>query len=203
MKFKSFLSNFLLFLVIAPFLNGCMGKSPPPNFYILTPLQEVQKDSQKSVSESMIAIGIGPVTLADYIDQPKIITRTGDNQLVRAEFDRWAGSFKDNVTNVLAENISFLRATEQVHIYPWHLSLPIDYQIQLDILRCDGVLGQEVQLVARWSIFHGRDKKLLVTNRSNIYEPVADQSYASFVAAQSKALERLSREIAQALQPPN
>ena len=203
MKFISFFCNTLLILVIASCLSGCMGKSPPPNFYILTPLQEIHQNSPESATESMVAIGIGPVTLADYIDQPKIITRTGDNQLVRAEFEQWAGSFKDNVTNVLAENIGLLQATEQVHIYPWRLSLPIDYQIQLDILRCDGVLGQEVQLVARWSVFHGRDKKLLVTNRSDIREPARDQSYASFVAAQSKALERLSREISQALRPLN
>jgi uncharacterized lipoprotein YmbA len=203
MKFKSLLSNTLLISVVAVCLSGCVGKSPPPNFYILTSLQEIQKHSQKTDPASTIAIGIGPVTLADYIDQPKIITRTGDNQLVRAEFEQWAGSFKDNVTNVLAENIGLLQATEQVHIYPWRLSLPIDYQIQLDVLRCDGVLGQEVQLVARWSVFQGRDKKLLVTNRSNIREPVGDMSYASFVAAQSKALERLSREISQALPPLN
>ena len=39
-------------------------------------------------------IGIGPVKLADYLDQSQIVTRKGDNQVIKAEFNRWAGPLK-------------------------------------------------------------------------------------------------------------
>ena len=87
-------------------------------------------------------IGIGPIKLADYLDQSKLVTRTGDNRLVKAEFDLWAGSFKDNLTNVLAENIGFLLPTERIYIYPWRLSAPVDYQIMLDVVRLRWPVGR-------------------------------------------------------------
>jgi len=75
--------------------------------------------SKSETSTRNAVIGIGPIQLADYLDQSKLVNRTGDNRLVKAEFDLWAGSFKDYLTNVLAENIGFLVPTERICIYPW------------------------------------------------------------------------------------
>ena len=78
--------------------------------------------------------------------------------------------------------------------------MPIDYQIVLDIVRCDGRLGDAAWLEARWSIVQGPDKKLLKTMRSSIREPVTGPDYADLVAAQSRALAKLSQDIASAIQ---
>jgi uncharacterized lipoprotein YmbA len=137
--------------------------------------------------------------LADYLDQSKLVTRTGDNKLVKAEFDLWAGSFKDNVTNVLAENIGFLVPTERIYIHPWRRSVPVEFQIVLDVVRCDGQMGEDALLVARWTLLSGQDKKLLAASRSSIREPVEGSGYASVVAAQSRALTKLSNEIVMAI----
>ncbi len=80
---------------------------------------------------------------------------------MKAEFDLWAGALKDNLTNVLAENIGLLVPTERIYIYPWRLSEPMDYQIILDVVRFDGDLAKEAWLVVRWSIVGGKDKELL------------------------------------------
>ena len=145
-------------------------------------------------------IGIGPVKLADYLDQARLVTRTSDNQAVKAEYDRWVGSFKDNFTNVLADNIGVLLPTEQIYLYPWRMGVPIDYQVVLDVVRCDGRLGDAAWLESRWSIFKGSEKKLIKTFRSNIREPVSGADYGALVAAQSRTLARLSQEIAEAIQ---
>jgi uncharacterized protein len=129
-----------------------------------------------------------------------LITRTSDNQAVKAQFDRWVGSFKDNFTNVLADNIGFLLSTERIYLYPWRLSVPIDYQVVLDIVRCDGRFGDAVWLEVRWSIFRGPEKKLVTMNRSSIREPVNGADYGALVATQSRALAKLSQEIAKAIQ---
>jgi uncharacterized lipoprotein YmbA len=145
-------------------------------------------------------IGIGPVKLADYLDQSMLVTRTSDNQVVKAEYNRWVGSFKDDFINVLADNIGFLLSTERIYLYPWRLSVPIDYQIVLDIVRCDGRLGDAAWLEVRWSIFEGPGKKLLKASRSSIREPMTGAEYGDLVAAQSRALAKLSQEIAAAIQ---
>jgi uncharacterized lipoprotein YmbA len=180
-------------------LFGCLGKSQSPRFYTLSPIPEVQAMSKSETPSRGAIIGIGPIKLADYLDQSKLVTRTGDNRLVKAEFDLWAGSFKDNLTNVLAENIGFLVPTERIYIYPWRQSAPVDYQIVLDVVRCDGQLGDDALLVARWSILAGQDKELLAVSRSSIREPVTGSDYAAVVAAQSRALAKLSSEIVAAI----
>jgi uncharacterized protein len=192
--------NFPVILVIvAILLGGCLGRSQTPRFYALSPMQEDQEISKRKNPAHNAVIGIGPVKLADYLDESQIITRTSDNQLVKAEYDRWVGSLNDNLTNVLADNIGFLLPTDRIHRYPWRTSVPIDYQVVVDVVRCDGRLGEAAWLEARWSLFGGPEKKLLRTKRSSLREPVTDASYAALVAAQSRALATLSQDIAEAI----
>jgi uncharacterized lipoprotein YmbA len=180
-------------------VSGCLGRSPSPFFYALTPVQD-QVFSGRSSPLHQAVIGIGPVKLADYLDESQIVTRRSDNQLVKAEFNRWAGSFKNNFTNVLADDLGSLLSTERIYLYPWRLSVPVDYQVTVDVVRCDGRLGEAAWLEARWSLFTGPDKKLLKTVRSNISEPVTGPDYAALVAAESQAVAKLSQEIATAIQ---
>lgn len=187
----------IILAIAAIFLGGCRSQSP--RFYTLSPIQEDQAISKRKSPAQNAVIGIGPVKLADYLDQSMLITRTSDNQAVKAEYDRWVGSFKDNFINVLADNIGLLLSTERIYLYPWRVSVPIDYQVVLDVVRCDGRLGDAAWLEARWTIFGGPGKKLLKMNRSSLREPVTGPDYAALVAAQSRAVGQLSQEIAEAL----
>jgi uncharacterized lipoprotein YmbA len=188
----------VLLAIAAIFLGGCRSQSS--RFYTLTPIPEDQGISKRQGPAQKAVIGIGPVKLADYLDQSMLITRTSDNQAEKAQFDRWVGSFKDNFINVLADNIGVLLSTDQIYLYPWRLSVPIDYQVVMDVVRCDGRLGDAAYLEVRWSIFRGPEKKLLKIHRSSIREPVTGADYAALVAAQSRALAKLSQEIAEAIQ---
>jgi uncharacterized lipoprotein YmbA len=67
------------------------------------------------------------------------------------------------------------------------------------VIRCDGRLGEDARLVARWSIYGGPEKTPLAVNRSSIREPVSGSDYAALVAAQSRALAKLSQEITAAI----
>jgi uncharacterized protein len=188
----------VILAMAAIFFGGCRSESP--RFYTLSPMQEDQVISQRKSPAQNAIIGIGPVKLADYLDQSMLVTRTNSNQAVKAEFDRWVGSFKDNFINVLADNIGVLLSTERLYLFPWRVSVPIDYQVVLDVVRCDGRLGDAVWLEVRWSILRGPEKKLLKTHRSSIREPVSGADYAALVAAQSRAIAKLSQEIAEAIQ---
>ena len=190
----------VILAIVAILLSGCLSRSQTPRFYNLSAMQKDQVVAKRESLAHNAVVGIGPVKLADYLDQSNLVTRTSDNQLARAEYDRWVGSFKDDFINVLADNISLLLPTERIYLYPWRGTVPIDYQVVVDVVRCDGRLGEAAWLEARWSIFGGPEKKLLKTNRSSLREPVREADYAALVAAQSRALATLSQEIAQAIQ---
>jgi len=194
-------SPFCVVILVAALmvLTGCFGKSQPSRFYTLTAEAQRQLAVSPGIAARNAAVGIGPIQIADYLDQSKIVNRSSENRIEQAEYDQWAGSFEDNLTQVLAENLGFLVPTERIYLYPWRTSLPIDYQVVLDIIRCDGRLGETVRLVARWSVLSGEEKKVIAMKRSSIDETVSGTDYDALVAAQSRALAKLCREIAVAI----
>ena len=108
-----------------------------------------------------------------------------------------------NFTNVLAENIGLMLPTDRIYIYPWRTSLPVDYQAVLDVVRFDGEFGKDVYLVVRWSLFGGKDRDLIEVGRASVREPVTGSGYSDLVAAQSRALAKLSQEIVDAIKGSN
>jgi uncharacterized lipoprotein YmbA len=147
-----------------------------------------------------VAIGIGTLQLPAYLDRPQIVTRLSPNELQLAEFDQWAEPLQDNFMRVLAENLGLLLCDHAVAVFPWKGSTPVDYQIDVEVLRMDGVPGAGVSLAARWSVSGGTEREILVSRRSDVTEPTAGEGYAALVAAQSRTVAALSREIASALE---
>ena len=129
-----------------------------------------------------------------------MVTRTGQNELRLAEFDRWAGPLDENFAQVLADNLSILLATDRVSLFPWPKSTPIDYQVAVEVTQFDGAPGGMVLLTARWTLRSGDGQHTLAMRKSSISESVAGADYAALAAAQSRAVARLSREVAAAIQ---
>jgi uncharacterized lipoprotein YmbA len=89
-----------------------------------------------------------------------------------------------------------LLGTDHIHIHPWRKLVAIDYQVTVNVIRFDGKPGERAWLTARWSVLKGQSKELLEVKRSSIQQPVEGNSYEDLVAAQSRALAAMSREIA-------
>lgn len=146
-----------------------------------------------------ISVGLGPVTFPDYLDRPQIVTRSQQNLVQLAEYDRWAGPLASNVSRILAEDLAFLLSTDRVVQYPWPASFDVTYQVLIDCYRFDGILGDKALLEVQWSIVGKKGRKVLLLRRSTFAEPAGEPSYEALVAAQSRALAKLSREMALAL----
>lgn len=181
-------------------LCGCSGRSPEPRLYMLTPVSAVEREQVSSKTDAKISVGIGPIEIADYLNQKNIITRTNDNTINQANYDQWSGSLKDNLITVFSENIGYLLKIDSIFVYPWRTFIPIDYQVTMDIIRFDGRLGKDVVLVARWNLLKGKEKDITVTKRSEIRIQTSAGSYEALVKTLSKALSMLSTEIVNTIQ---
>ena len=184
-----------IFLIMA---TGC-ASTAPTRFYSLSSL--VASDSTKETTpvEQDIAIGVGPVEIPDYLDRPHIITRTGQNEIKIADFDKWAGSLKTEISRVIAEDLSILLSTGRAYVYPWKKYVPVNYQIVVNVSRFEGSLGGDVVLKAHWIIMGGESKKVILMDTSSFSEKTDGNDYGSLVAAKSRMFTNLSREIATAL----
>lgn len=190
--------SFLLISLCPLVASGC-ASSKPSRYYILSAMQMVEKGVEGKASGHGPAIGVGPIEFPEYLDRSEIVTRTSSNEIEFTDFDLWAGSLQENFGRVLIENLSLLLPTETLVLLPRPRLVPVSYQIAIEVIRFDGALGGDVTLIARWAVLKAKDKKLLVLRKSSITEPVKTKGYAALVAAQSRALEHLSREIAEAI----
>lgn len=190
-----------LILLIILSVSGCTGTSPSALYYTLSPIEKNSIPNQSTRVPAQFAIGIGPVTFSDQLDRPAIVTQTGRNQITINEFHRWAGSLQQNFTSVMTQNLSLLLNTEQVMARPWERYFKPDIRIAVDIQKFGGRLGEYAELGTTWMIIEEDKDVETVVHRSEIKEPVSDDSYNALVAAQSRALAGLCEEIAKILAP--
>ncbi|MHC4712865.1 MAG: PqiC family protein [Planctomycetota bacterium] len=184
-----------LLALLALLLAGC-GSTAPSRFYVLEPMVE-NGDAPSAQLATESSVGIGPVTLPEYLDRPQMVTRAGGNRLELAEFDRWAEPLTTDFTRVLADNISTLLSTERIVLFPWPASVNVDYKVRVDVKRFEADAAGTVTLDARWTVSAGKGTETI--HRSRLKQPVGEDGYGAVAAAQSKALAELSLEIARAI----
>ena len=182
-------------------LTGCGSSSPRVDFYTLNPLSGNQGQVNTTQSNQKLSIGVGPVKIPEILDRPQIVTRSGPNKLNVDEFHRWAGRMNESLAGVLAQNISLLLATDQVAVYPWQTDFKPHYRIALKIRYFEGQWGKDVLLEAIWSVSGRQSQQTHIKRKSVINEPLSPEpDYAALVAAHSRAIAQLSREIVKEIQ---
>lgn len=147
-----------LLLTLTWVLSACTvaGGSPTTRFYSLEP---AGSEGTMTVGVNSLAIGLGPVTLPDLLDRPQIITHNGAHEVELAEFHRWAGDLKGDITRHLALRLREELGTDNISLYPWPRQRKLDYEVRVDILRFSGALGSTVRLIGHWSLLDASGKE--------------------------------------------
>jgi uncharacterized lipoprotein YmbA len=181
--------------LLATLLAAGCAKAPPPDFFLL----DAAAPSQLPGFEQGLSVGVGPVEIARHLDRNQIVSRESDTKLKLSDRNQWAEPLKAGFTRVLLINLGLELDSNRVYALPMRQRLPLDYRVEVDLVRFDGVLGREVILAARWALMRGDKREILTSKVSRIREPVQGDDYAAFTTAQSRAVARLGREIAAAI----
>ena len=176
-------------------LTAC-GRTPPAKFYSLQP---VEQTSRGRSMPSNVALAIGPVAIPAEIDREEIVTRDTGNEVNFSEFHRWAGPLYKSIAAVMAQNIATLLDTDRVTPFTRENIFKPTHRVVVNINRYDSQLSKEFLLDATWSIKDLKNNRVLVGQNSKIEEALTSAGYEELVAAQSKALGALSKEIATAI----
>ena len=178
-------------------LTGCRSATSPIEFYALTPLIGApETDKAAGLGGDGVAVGVGPLQMPKIIDRPQIVSRTGLNRINVDEFHRWAGSIYEDFLTVLAMNLSSLLKTNLVAAYPWEDYFDPDYRVYMEVNQFDGRLGEYALLNITWTITGRQPSDILRVQNSVIKEAVQTADYEDLVAAESRILAALSREMA-------
>jgi uncharacterized lipoprotein YmbA len=181
--------------------SGCaLGTTAPSRFYLLSPLPAVEAAQPvTNAPPGQVTVRLVALSLPGHLDRPQIVDRTGQNRVKLAEFDRWAEPLEENVRRVLVDNLTYLLAEDRVLVYDQDFDMPAEYLLGAKVLRMDSGPGDEVNLRIRWGIARRAANQILMVRTSHITEPNGGGGYDAAVAAMSRALGRLSQEMATAL----
>lgn len=176
--------------ILAAVGAGCA--SPRSDFYTLSP------SAKAAPAAAGYSVAVGPVSVPEIVDRPQIVVRTGPNQVFIDEFHRWGSPLRDDIARGIAGNLAALLGAPQVSVFPHPTSSAAKYRAAVDVMVFDSTPGESAALDAVW-VVRGAVDGAVSSGRTTVRETVSDDSYAALVAAHSRALEKLSGDIADAI----
>jgi uncharacterized protein len=181
----------LLLLVLAPACRIIPEAKPEgTRFYTLElPVPSVSGDSQ-------LALGLGPIVIPGYLDQPQLVTRLDDERIGFSSGDRWAGSFRTQLERALALRLMSALGTDDISVFPWWHGHRIDLSVQLNVLAFEADSTGVARLDALWKVRGGQTQEIVRAGRVSLREPIGSGGTPAAVEALGRALDQLADAIA-------
>lgn len=184
-------------------LNACA--SPKDFFYTLNTAapEPAQADTVRTGAGSakqgpQYSVAVGPVRVPEIVDRPQFVLRRGPNQVELSEQHRWAQSLRAEIADAVAGNLERLLPQARAISGNGAAGQNADYRVALNVEQFDAAPGTGVTVRAAWTLRDaaggaGRTGEALVS------EPVAGAGYDALAAGFSRAVARMSAQIAEAL----
>ncbi len=189
----------MLLLMVVGCLNLGQGTSQPSRFFVLNSLYGLDPETKPITTFGAGGIGLGPIALPDYLDRPQIVTRVSENEFRLASFSRWAEPLKANFERIFAENLAVLLSTDRIYFFPFPAGVTIDYQIEVQVARFDGMPGDHCELRVYWEILSPVSNETITRGQARLIKPSPEPELSALINIQSELMVEFSREIATAL----
>ena len=183
-------------------LGGCLGggsQTPPTRYFVLNSLHTAENKKQPVAELKDAIVVVGPLALTQVLDRPQIIIRQSNNEIRVSDLDRWAEPLQENLIRVVVDNLAVLLSSGRVIRFPPARSIPVTYQVIIEVTRFDGNPKEQVMLRARWTILGDKGDSVLLEQESVLNELSNGDTTAEMVSAQSRLVAKFSREIAEAI----
>jgi len=174
-------------------LAGCSVNRPAQLYQLDTGTSSVP------TRDNGVAVLLGPVQLADYLQRETMVQRQADGILNLSSDARWAGSLQTNVSQQLLRQLSSQLDSTRLALFPEKPGFAPQVQVMLDISRLDSGPKEPAVLDARWRLLD--QKGALRDSRVFHQEEKHDGSIKDQVRAQSDLLRRLAEQLAGDVRP--
>jgi uncharacterized protein len=172
-------------------ITACSLSGPPPAKYVLGagPMATATRLSQTGFP----IVEIKRIQLPDYLDTTEILERRG-NQLIPSPTGRWGERLSIGLTRALTASLAARLPGMVVTAAP-----PVGRsarQILIDVTDFEATAGNQVILVANWTISDAASRQVLIAEQTSLVEAVAGAEDGAVVAAMSRAVEELAVRLA-------
>ena len=187
---KKIINSLIAITIVAVMVAGCA--SAPSRFYTLNATATVEGSPAANY-----AVAVGPVTIPAAVDRPQFTVQVAPNRVAIDEFNRWAEPLNENIARVAAADLATLLGTPRVAAVPLAGFDP-DYHVTINIQRFESEPGKMVQIDALW-VIHKSAGGVSLSGHTMAEESVSDSSFDALAAAHSRALAKISADIAAAI----
>jgi uncharacterized lipoprotein YmbA len=184
----------LIALALAAGLAAC-ASAPKESYYTLAAVVPASSAPGPLAEAGITVVASG---LVEAVDRPQLVTRVSDARVQILEQQRWAEPLKSAIPRVVAVNLGRLLGSARVTAQSQTPSGPTAYRVALDVQRFESLPGEGVALEVAWTLRREGAADTRV-GRSSIREKATAGGYEGLVAAHSRALATVSREIAESL----
>ena len=173
-------------------MAGCA--SAPSRFYTLNATAKSGADAPVPC-----AVLVGPVFIPAAVDRPQFVVSTATNSVDLEEFNRWAAPLGESVARVVSANLGLLLGTTRAASAPMPDFGPA-YRVIIRIERFESAIGGgkmagEALVDAVWTV-RSPSGQSVDSGRTIAREPAPGSSFEALAAAHSRALAKVSMDIA-------
>jgi hypothetical protein len=182
----------LLSTVLAATAALSCGASAPARFYTLD-----SRATADGLPPASYGVAIAMVSVPAAVDRPQLVVQVAPNRVEIDEFNRWAAPLGESIAGAVATDLAVLLGTPNVAT-GLRASFDPSYRVTIDVQRFDSGPGEGVTIDAVWAVSRttGDDVR---SGRTIAHESVQSESVDALVAAHSRALTQLSKDIAAAI----
>jgi uncharacterized protein len=102
-------------------------------------------------SASAVRLGLKAIRLESYLKHKEIVVRTGANEIQFRDYRRWAEPLDAAIGRVLRTSLQASGDVAQVQTEPFAFDERRDYDVSVDVRRCEGVIDASGRYQAAFS----------------------------------------------------
>lgn len=185
-------------MALALVLVGSLGLGGCARYQPVSLYQLDGGEWQVPANKQGLALLLGPVTVADYLQREALLQRQVDGSLTTADNARWAGNLANEIELQLLRQLSSRLDSQQVQLAPASAGFTPALRLALSITRLDSGPARPAILEAQWRLSSAEGQ--LLDGRLIHLQEVHQGTVVDQVRAQSVLLQQLVELLAEAVQ---
>lgn len=193
------LPKLLLPAALLALLAAACASTPAPRYFRLAALAGPAAAGSGAAPSASVPVIVGPFRLAEYLDRPQLVTRSGPNGVTVADYERWAEPLDANFQAVVAANVARVLGSDQVLEYPAQSIAKAGRRVTGRILQLDADTEGLAVLEVQWGVLDGAGAMVRPGRVSRFEARATGTAAGARVAAMNATVTAFSAEVAAAL----
>ncbi len=195
---SQFLKSFPSFIFVI-LLLGC-ATSLPTRYYTLSNVSSNSSMRNNQVDAKSIKIQIGAIAIPEAVDRPQLVISNADHRVNILYQERWSQPLRNEISTAIISDLQQY-ISGAVITDSKIKTIDADYRISLDVRKFE-TTHNNASITILWKI-EGQKNSKTISRESQAMESFEGNGYEQAVAAHSRALQRISDDIAKSVKEVN